>query len=77
MLNDQKIFQDLAGIVTELGSSEAYVYAVGEESWLGHAMATSYNEDSHQVKQVAEFMAWSADHCVKSHHLLNQDERRW
>jgi L-ascorbate metabolism protein UlaG (beta-lactamase superfamily) len=69
--------QQAAGIMTELGASEAYVYAMGEESWLGHVMATSYNEDSYQLKQVAEFMAWCSDHGVKSDHLLGQHEWRW
>jgi L-ascorbate metabolism protein UlaG (beta-lactamase superfamily) len=64
-------------IVTELGASEAYVYAMGEESWLGHVMATSYNEDSYQLKQVADFMNWCAGHGVKSDHLLGQREWRW
>jgi L-ascorbate metabolism protein UlaG (beta-lactamase superfamily) len=66
-----------AGIMTELGAGEAYVYAMGEESWLGHVMATSYNEDSYQLQQVEEFMTWCADHGVKSDHLLGQHEWRW
>jgi L-ascorbate metabolism protein UlaG (beta-lactamase superfamily) len=69
--------EQAAGIMTELGASEAYVYAMGEESWLGHIMATSYNEDSYQLKQVAEFMTWCADHGIKSDHLLGQQEWRW
>ena len=69
--------EQAAGILTELGASEAYVYAMGEESWLGHVMATSYNEDSYQLKQVAEFMTWCADHGIKSDHLLGQREWRW
>ena len=69
--------EQAAGIMTELGAGEAYVYAMGEESWLGHVMATSYNEDSVQLKQVAEFMTWCADHGVKSDHLLGQHEWRW
>jgi L-ascorbate metabolism protein UlaG (beta-lactamase superfamily) len=64
-------------IVTELGASEAYIYAMGEESWLGHVMATSYNDESYQLKQVAQFMTWCADHGVKSDHLLDQHEWRW
>jgi L-ascorbate metabolism protein UlaG (beta-lactamase superfamily) len=64
-------------IMTELGASEAYVYAMGEESWLGHVMATSYNEDSYQLSQVEEFMTWCADHGIKSGHLLDQQEWRW
>lgn len=69
--------QQAAEIMTELGADEAYVYAMGEESWLGHVMATSYNEDSYQLSQVAEFMTWCADHGVKSDHLLGQHEWRW
>jgi L-ascorbate metabolism protein UlaG (beta-lactamase superfamily) len=66
-----------ADIVTELGAGEVYVYAMGEESWLGHVMATSYTEDSYQIKQVAEFMTWCANHGIKSDHLLGQHEWRW
>jgi L-ascorbate metabolism protein UlaG (beta-lactamase superfamily) len=69
--------EQAAGIMTELGANEAYIYAMGEESWLGHVMATSYNEDSFQLKQVASFMAWCADHGIKSDHLLGQQEWRW
>lgn len=69
--------EQAAQIMTELGADEAYVYAMGEESWLGHVMATSYNEDSYQLSQVAEFMTWCADHGVKSDHLLGQHEWRW
>jgi L-ascorbate metabolism protein UlaG (beta-lactamase superfamily) len=66
-----------AGIMTELGASEAYVYAMGEESWLGHIMATTYNEDSYQLKQVSQFMTWCADHGIKSDHLFGQHEWVW
>jgi L-ascorbate metabolism protein UlaG (beta-lactamase superfamily) len=69
--------QQAAGIMTELGASEAYIYAMGEEGWLGHVMATTYNEDSYQLKQVTEFMTWCADHGVKSDHLLGKHEWRW
>jgi len=64
-------------IVTELGASEAYVYAMGEEPWLGHVMATSYNDDSYQLKQVDQFTAWCTSHGVKNEHLLGQQEWRW
>jgi L-ascorbate metabolism protein UlaG (beta-lactamase superfamily) len=66
-----------ADIVVELGATEAYVYAMGEESWVGHIMATSYNEDSYQLKQVDEFMAWCADNGIKAGHLFGQHEWRW
>ena len=67
-----------SAIMTELGASEAYVYAMGEETWLvGHVMATSYNEDSYQLKQVDEFLAWCANHGIKADHLYGQHEWRW
>jgi L-ascorbate metabolism protein UlaG (beta-lactamase superfamily) len=67
-----------AAIMTELAAREAYVYAMGEETWLvGHVMATTYNEDSYQLKQVDEFMTWCADHGIKSGHLYGQHEWRW
>jgi L-ascorbate metabolism protein UlaG (beta-lactamase superfamily) len=67
-----------AAIMTELGAGEAYVYAMGEENWLvGHVMATSYNEDSYQLKQVDEFMSWCVEHGTKFDHLYGQHEWRW
>jgi L-ascorbate metabolism protein UlaG (beta-lactamase superfamily) len=70
--------EQAAAIMTELGASEAYVYAMGEEAWLvGHVMATTYNDDSYQLKQVAQFMTWCADHGIKCDHLFGQHEWRW
>ncbi|MDR7276963.1 MBL fold metallo-hydrolase [Catenuloplanes atrovinosus] len=66
-----------AEIVTELGAEEAYIYAMGEESWLGHVMATSYNEDSYQLQQIAKFETWCANKGVKFAHLLDQHEWNW
>ncbi|WP_026410963.1 MBL fold metallo-hydrolase [Actinomadura oligospora] len=66
-----------AAIVTELGADEAYIYAMGEEDWLGHVMATSYNDESFQLKQVAEFLAWCEENGVGAGHLLRQREWRW
>jgi L-ascorbate metabolism protein UlaG (beta-lactamase superfamily) len=67
-----------AAIMTELGAREGYVYAMGEETWLvGHVMATSYNEDSYQLKQVDEFMTWCAEQGIKCDHLYGQHEWRW
>jgi L-ascorbate metabolism protein UlaG (beta-lactamase superfamily) len=69
--------EQAAAIVTELGAGEAYVYAMGEEDWLGHVMATSYTPESVQLKQVAEFLTWCGDNGVKAEHLLGQREWRW
>lgn len=64
-------------IMTELGAREAYVYAMGEEIWLGHVMATSYTEDSYQLAQVGKFMDWCTEQGIKSEHLYGQREWRW
>ncbi|MEV4254985.1 MBL fold metallo-hydrolase [Spirillospora sp. NPDC049652] len=66
-----------AAIVTELGADEAYVYAMGEEPWLGHVMATSYNEDSYQLKQIEKFESWCEENNVRSEHLYGRREWRW
>ena len=50
---------------------------MGEESWLGHVMATTYTEDTYQLKQIEEFLTWCADHGIKAEHLFNQREWRW
>jgi hypothetical protein len=31
-----------AAIMTELGAAEAYVYAMGEEPWLGHGIKSDH-----------------------------------
>ncbi|HET8660206.1 MAG TPA: MBL fold metallo-hydrolase [Micromonosporaceae bacterium] len=69
--------QQAAAIMTELGADEAYVYAMGEESWQGHVMATTYTEDTYQLKQIDEFLTWCKDHSITAEHLFNKREWRW
>ncbi|MEY9878159.1 L-ascorbate metabolism protein UlaG (beta-lactamase superfamily) [Streptacidiphilus sp. MAP12-33] len=64
-------------ILTELGVDEAYVYAMGEEPWLGHVMATTYNEDTYQIKQIEEFLDWAGQRGITAGHLYGQQEWRW
>ncbi|AMW08771.1 beta-hydroxylase [Streptomyces qaidamensis] len=66
-----------ADIMVELGAKEAYVYAMGEEPWLGHVMATTYTEDTYQIKQIDEFMAWCKGRGIQAGHLYGQQEWRW
>ncbi len=40
-------------------------------------MATSYNADSYQLKQVAEFATWCNANGIKHEHLLGRQEWRW
>lgn len=66
-----------AAIMTELGSDEAYIYAMGEESWQGHVMATTYTEDTYQIKQIEEFLGWCQNHNITAGHLFNKHEWVW
>jgi hypothetical protein len=50
---------------------------MGEESWQGHVMATSYNPDSYQLKQIDEFLGWCKDHGISAEHLFNKREWIW
>jgi L-ascorbate metabolism protein UlaG (beta-lactamase superfamily) len=69
--------QQAAAIMKELGSNEAYIYAMGEESWQGHVMATTYNEDTYQIKQINEFLSWCGERGINAEHLFNKREWRW
>jgi hypothetical protein len=69
--------EQAAAIMTEFGAGAAYVYAMGEEPWLGHVMATTYNEDTYQIKQIDEFLAWCKDREIPAGHLYGQQEWRW
>jgi L-ascorbate metabolism protein UlaG (beta-lactamase superfamily) len=67
-----------AAILTEFGATEAYIYAMGEESWQGHIMATNYDKDtSYQLKQIDEFLAWCVANDLHVEHLFNKRDWRW
>jgi L-ascorbate metabolism protein UlaG (beta-lactamase superfamily) len=64
-------------IVERLGIREAYVYAMGEEDWLQHIMATSYTPGCYQLEQVAKFLVGCAERGIPAEHLLTRKELRW
>lgn len=67
-----------ADILIELGARAAYIYAMGEESWQGHIMATNYDKDtSYQLKQIDEFENWCEERQLPMEHLFNKREWRW
>ncbi|WUH99896.1 MBL fold metallo-hydrolase [Spirillospora sp. NBC_00431] len=69
--------EQAAAIMTELGADQAFIYAMGEESWQGHVMATTYNEDTYQLKQIEEFLGWCSNHDITAEHLFNKREWEW
>lgn len=56
-------------IVHRLGARRAHVYAMGREPWLQHVTATSYGEDSVQVREVARFVEACAAAGVEASEL--------
>ena len=50
---------------------------MGEESLQGHVMATTYNPDTYQMKQIEEFLGWCKEHDIVAEHLFNKREWRW
>jgi L-ascorbate metabolism protein UlaG (beta-lactamase superfamily) len=62
------------GIVRQLRAREAFVYAMGREPWLVFVMATSYPEDSYQLRQMAEFFQRCADIGVSARELYGRAE---
>nr|ADU56076.1 hypothetical protein CA37-53 [uncultured organism CA37] len=69
--------QQAAAIVQELGADEAYVYAMGKESWQSHVTAARYDEDTYQRKQVDEFLGWCRERGITAERLFNKREWRW
>jgi L-ascorbate metabolism protein UlaG (beta-lactamase superfamily) len=66
-----------AAMITELDADEAYVYAMGDEAWLGHVKATGTTPDTCRLKQIADFLGWCDDNGITAGHLLNRREWRW
>ncbi len=65
---------EAAGLVKALGAKRACIYALGEEPWLQHVMATNYTPESYQLRQVQQFQTWCANEGVEFHHLYGQAE---
>jgi L-ascorbate metabolism protein UlaG (beta-lactamase superfamily) len=66
-----------AAVMDELGTDEAYVYAMGEESWLGHVTAGAYSRDAYELKQVEEFLTWCSASGITAGRLRDKREWRW
>ncbi len=59
-------------IVSALGARRLFVYALGEEPWLQHVMATNYTPDSYQLVQAAALAQSCAEQQVDCHHLVGK-----
>lgn len=61
-------------VARSLGAQRVFVYAMGEEPWLQHVMATNYTSDSYQMQQIEEFARSCADSSIEFHHLYGRAE---
>jgi L-ascorbate metabolism protein UlaG (beta-lactamase superfamily) len=59
-------------LIGSLGAHRIFVYAMGEEPWLQHVMATNYTSDSYQLQQIEGLRSWCRDNSVEFAHLLGQ-----
>lgn len=63
---------EAAQLAEALGARRVFVYAMGEEPWLQHVMATSYTPDSFQYAQIDELEALCGSGGVGFQHLVNR-----
>ena len=59
-------------IVATLGARRIFVYALGEEPWLQHVMATNYSPESYQLVQAELLAQRCAELEVECRHLLGK-----
>jgi hypothetical protein len=63
--------------MAELGADEAYVYALGEESWQRHIVAAPHRGNGDRARQIDRFLGWCADRGITAERLINKREWRW
>jgi L-ascorbate metabolism protein UlaG (beta-lactamase superfamily) len=63
---------EAAVILSSLGARRIFVYALGEEPWLQHVMATNYSPESYQLVQAEELERRCTRLGVEYHHLFGK-----
>jgi len=59
-------------IISSLGARRIFVYALGEEPWLQHVMATNYSDESYQLVQAGVLAERCAEAGVEFRHLFGK-----
>jgi L-ascorbate metabolism protein UlaG (beta-lactamase superfamily) len=67
-------FDKAWAIVEKLKCDHAYVYAMGQEPWLGYVMALNYSPDSIQILESNKFVATCRANGIKSEILFGRKE---
>ena len=57
-------------VVKEMGCSQAYVYGMGQESWLRYLLGLEYTEDSIQITESNRFVARCREAGIQATRLL-------
>jgi L-ascorbate metabolism protein UlaG (beta-lactamase superfamily) len=61
-------------LIGSLGARRVFIYAMGEEPWLQHVMATNYTPDSYQLQQIEGLRSWCAVNSIEFEHLVGRAE---
>jgi L-ascorbate metabolism protein UlaG (beta-lactamase superfamily) len=67
-------FERALGIVEALGCKEVYVYAMGQEPWLGYVMSVKYNDQSLPIVASNKLLAACAERGLRAERLFCQRE---
>jgi len=59
-------------IMSTLGADRIFLYALGEEPWLQHVMATNYTPESYQLVQAASLEAACVERSIEFRHLFGR-----
>lgn len=67
-------FKKAFNIVECFDCKQAYVYAMGQESWLNYVMCVKYTSESKPIIESDKFVSACRDKGMKSKRLLNKEE---
>jgi hypothetical protein len=67
-------FDQAIDIVRRFNAKEAYVYAMGQEPWLGHIMSLKYTEQSRPITESNRLIQECLDHGICAERLFGEKE---
>jgi len=67
-------FDQAIDIVRRFNSKETYVYAMGQEPWLGHIMSLKYTEQSRPIIESNRLIQECSNHGVNAERLFGEKE---
>lgn len=67
-------FEHAWNIVTSLKAGKVFIYAMGQEPWLGYIMGLQYTEDSFQIVESNKLLEACRAHGIESKRLFGKEE---